>query len=146
MPLIFVLYSDSFKTHGIQLHYFPQPLLHQFILFIKKFSMRFDANKEPNLGRILYRIIKKYYPQWAKQSYRTYFTNMLNGHLVNEGITFPVNQMISPTPTKSDEDKDLMANMLNKNLGKKSYLSDVKSWLVSKMPSKPEPTNFLGMK
>ena len=146
LPLIWVLYSDSYKTHGINLHYFPQPLLHQFILFIKKFSQRFDANLEPNLGRILYRIIKKYYPHWAKQSYRTYFTNMLNGHLVNEGITAPVQNIINPTPSKSKEDKDLMARMLNKNLGKKTYLSDVKSWLISKMPAPPEPTNYLGMK
>jgi len=133
-PLIFVLYSDVNKTHALNLHYFPQPLLVQFILFVKKFNKKFPIPPTPNFGRVLYRIIKKYYPNWAKVAYRTYKTSLLSGYLINDGITQPVKVYIPKYTPKNLYNRDLMAKAINENL--KS------SAIMEKIPGKPTTRYF----
>lgn len=125
-PLIFVFYSDKIITHAINLHYLSQPLLFQFISYVKKFEQRFPMWTN-NLGKEMYMIFKRYYPLIVKTSYRTYFTKYLYGFLINEGITKSVQGMVDKFLPKDLEKKDFMVRAVDEALKIGS--------LINKMPT-----------
>lgn len=81
-PLVFVLGSDAFYTHGINVHYLGglQQVLLRIIL-----NMRL-SNKALT-GYIMYRFLKMRSPGIPRIAYRKYFTKYLLGKLVSDGVS-----------------------------------------------------------
>jgi hypothetical protein len=81
-PLVFILGSDAFYTHGINIHYLGglQNTLLRVIL-----NMRL-SNKALT-GYVMYRFLKMRAPRIPKVAYRKYFTKYLLGKLVSDGVS-----------------------------------------------------------
>lgn len=81
-PLLFVLGSDSFYTVGINVHYLRayQQALINFILLLRR-------SNRVLTGRIIYELLSSRLPVIPEKAYRKYFTGMLRGRLVSEGIS-----------------------------------------------------------
>lgn len=90
-PLLFILYSDAFYTHGINVNYLGgmQRTMMQMILYMRK------SNK-PLTGSIMYEFLKMRAPGIPELAYRMYFTRYLRGKLVSDGVS----QM--PSPNKAE--------------------------------------------
>lgn len=81
-PLLLILGSDAFYTVGINVHYLGafQNSLIQFIIMLR--------NSQTVLtGKIIYELLKQRMPTVPKIAFRKYFTSMLRGRLVSEGIS-----------------------------------------------------------
>lgn len=93
-PLLLILGSNAFHTIGINIHYLGswQSSLINFILMLRQ-------SKTLLTGLIIYQLLKRRFPMIPKIAFRKYFTAMLRGRLVSEGIsTLPdpdVKQFIS---------------------------------------------------
>ena len=90
-PIDFILFSGNLKVHALALNAINMSSAEQlmFVRFINK--MKNIPNIQNYSGRMLYRIIRMYYPSIVKKAYRTYFTSMINQHsLVSYGIIPPV--------------------------------------------------------
>lgn len=83
-PLLFILGSDAFYTVGINVHYLG-PYQSSLINFIN--NLRKSQSTQLLTGYTLYQLMKRMYPGIPRQGYRKYFTSMLNGKLVSEGIS-----------------------------------------------------------
>lgn len=86
-PISFILYPGTLKVHAMCLNDPRMSLSEQMIFarFIKK--MKSIPGVENYTGRMLYRIVKLYYPNIVRKSYRTYFTAKINNHsLLSYGI------------------------------------------------------------
>lgn len=83
-PLLFILGSDAFYTVGINVHYLGayQSSLINFINNLRK-----SQSTQLLTGYTLYQLMKRMYPGIPRQGYRKYFTTMLRGKLVSEGIS-----------------------------------------------------------
>lgn len=82
-PLVMVVGSDAFYTIGINIHYLApgqQRDLTNYILLMRQ------ANVVLN-GLAIYKVMKYRYPRIVKRAFRKYFTGMLSGKLVSEGIS-----------------------------------------------------------
>jgi len=81
-PLLFVLSSDAFYTHGINIHYLGgyQSTMLRLIMDMRK-------SNQPLTGLIMYRFMKQRYPIIPKIGYRLYFTRYLAGKLVSDGVS-----------------------------------------------------------
>lgn len=81
-PLLFVLYSDAFYTHGINVNYLGgmQRSMMQMILYMR------NSNK-PLTGSIMYEFLKMRAPAIPELAYRMYFTRYLRGKLVSDGVS-----------------------------------------------------------
>lgn len=81
-PLVFILYSDAFYTHGININYLAglQTTMIKMIL-----SMR--ASGKPLTGAIMYEFLKARSPGIPQAGYRMYFTRYLRGKLVSDGVS-----------------------------------------------------------
>ena len=102
-PLIFILSSNAFYTHAINIHYLGA---------YQGTMMRIIANMrnsgKPLTGMIIYQFLKMRAPGIPKVGYRKYFTKFLNGSLVSDGIS----QM--PLPGKEMFVAEPFVNALNK--------------------------------
>lgn len=90
-PLLFILYSDAFYTHGININYLGglQRTMMQMILNMRR------SNK-PLTGSIMYEFLKMRSPAIPQIAYRMYFTRYLRGKLVSDGVS----QI--PSPNKAE--------------------------------------------
>jgi hypothetical protein len=89
-PISFILYSGPSKIHALNINAKSMSILdiRKFTVFIKR--MKNIKGIEKYTGRILYRILKKYFPDIIKKTYRTYRTsNVLGFSLVSTGIIPP---------------------------------------------------------
>lgn len=102
-PLLFVLSSNAFYTHGINVHYLGgyQSTMMRLIMDIR------NANV-PVTGLTMYRFMKQRYPMIPKAGYRLYFTRYLAGRLVSNGVS----QM--PLPTQAMFVGEPFVHALNK--------------------------------
>lgn len=82
-PLILIVGSDAFYTIGINIHYLSpgqQTDLTNYILMMRQSNVVLN-------GLSIYKIMKYRYPRIVKKAFRKYFTGMLTGKLVSEGIS-----------------------------------------------------------
>ncbi len=90
-PLLFIIGSDAFYTVGINVHYLGG-FASQLINFIRN-------SRHANVvltSNTIYQVLKTRYPMIPKTAYRKYFTSMLRGVKVSEGLSQiqePVNTM-----------------------------------------------------
>jgi len=81
-PLLLILGSDAFYTVAININYlgvWKQSLMTQILYF--------RQSNRVLTGRIVYNVIKQRTPMIPKIGFRKYFTSMLRGKLVSEGIS-----------------------------------------------------------
>lgn len=86
-PISFILYSGPNKIHALNLNSKSMSILdiRKFVTFIKR--MRGIRGVEKYTGRVIYSILKKYFPDIIRKTYRTYTTSHVIGFsLVNTGI------------------------------------------------------------
>lgn len=81
-PLLLILGSDAFYTVGINVHYLGafQNNLIQFIMMLRNSNTVLT-------GRIVYDLMKQRMPTVPQIAFRKYFTSMLQGRLVSEGLS-----------------------------------------------------------
>ena len=82
-PLVLVIGSDAFYTVGINIHYLApgqQTDLTNFILMMRQSNTLIN-------GLSIYKVMKYRYPAIPKKAFRKYFTGMLTGKMVSEGIS-----------------------------------------------------------
>ena len=101
-PLLFILGSDAFYTHGINVHYLGG--LSQTLLRI---IMQMRLSNRALTGYIMYRFLKMRAPGIPRMAYRKYFTKYLLGKLVSDGVS----QI--PTPGKAFLITDPFVRQLN---------------------------------
>lgn len=81
-PLVFVLGSDAFYTVGINIHY-----LGAYKNTLINLIMTLRQSRTVLTGYIVYQIMKTRAPMIPQIAFRKYFTAMLRGRLVSEGIS-----------------------------------------------------------
>ena len=81
-PLVLILSSDAFYTTGINIHY-----LGAFYSSMIEFIMMMRQSNKVLNGLIIYRVLKMRLPGVPKAAFRKYFTSMLHGKLVSEGLS-----------------------------------------------------------
>ena len=89
-PISFILYSGPSKIHALNINSKTMSILDikKFAFFIKK--MKAIKGVEKYTGRILYNILKKYFPDVIRKTYRTYVQSHVIGFsLVSTGIISP---------------------------------------------------------
>lgn len=89
-PISFILYSGPNKIHALNINSKSMSILEirKFVTFVKR--MKTIKGVEKYTGRVLYAILKKYFPDIIRKTYRTYVTsNVLGFSLVNTGIVPP---------------------------------------------------------
>ena len=89
-PVSFILYSGPAKIHALNINSKSMSILdiRKFVTFVKR--MKAIKGVEKYTGRILYSILKKYFPDIIRKTYRTYATsNVLGFSLVSTGIIDP---------------------------------------------------------
>lgn len=87
-PLIFILYSDTMKTHALNIHYLIPA--HRFAFFNMLRNL-INAQNKTGIhmyydGKMIYEMLKRSMPIINKFSYRTYFSAYLNGISISEGL------------------------------------------------------------
>ncbi len=85
-PLILIIGSDAFYTVAINVHYLfggQQRDLTNFILLMRQSQVVLT-------GLAMYKVLKYRYPAIPKRAFRKYFTGMLTGKVVSEGISTAV--------------------------------------------------------
>jgi len=102
-PLVFILSSNAFYTHGINIHY-----LGGYQSTMMRLIMDLRNSGKALTGLIMYRFMKQRYPMIPKSGYRLYFTRYLAGRLVSDGVS----QM--PLPNKALFVAEPFVNALNK--------------------------------
>lgn len=102
-PLVFILSSNAFYTHGINIHY-----LGAMQSTMMRVIMNMRASNQPLTGMIMYKFMKLRAPAIPKIAYRLYFTKYLAGRLVSDGVS----QIPSPDKDKFVADPFIQA--LNK--------------------------------
>jgi hypothetical protein len=101
-PLLWILGSDTFYTVGINIHYlgmYQHALMH--------FIMLMRDSKMVLTGLSLYQTLKMRQPSIPKTAFRKYFTSMLRGKLVSEGVS------TLPEPNKANFFVDPWVRRLN---------------------------------
>jgi hypothetical protein len=89
-PISFVLYSGPSKIHALNINAKNMSILdiRKFVTFVKR--MKNIKGVEKYTGRVLYSILRKYFPDIIRKTYRTYSTsNVLGFSLVSTGIIPP---------------------------------------------------------
>jgi hypothetical protein len=81
-PLLIILSSDAFYTTGINIHY-----LGAYYSSMIQFIMMMRQSNKVLSGLIIYRVLKMRLPGVPKMAFRKYFTSMLRGKLVSEGLS-----------------------------------------------------------
>lgn len=88
-PLVFIMYSDKFYTHSLNIHYMSE---NDRQWFIKAIYMMKKYGQSMN-GRYFYNYLKMQRYSIVKACYRMYHTNLCNYKLVSAGIT-PLEKMV----------------------------------------------------
>jgi hypothetical protein len=86
-PLIFVLYAGAFKVHALSINAPAMSTIDvmQFVSFIRR--MRTISNIDDYTSRVMYRILRSYYPNIVRKTYRTYFTTNIGAiALISYGL------------------------------------------------------------
>jgi hypothetical protein len=89
-PISFILYSGPSKIHALNINAKNMSILdiRKFVTFVKR--MKNIRGVEKYTGRVLYSILRKYFPDIIRKTYRTYSTsNVLGFSLVSTGIIPP---------------------------------------------------------
>ena len=89
-PISFILYSGPNKIHALNINAKSMSILEirKFVVFVNR--MKKIKGVEKYTGRVLYSILKKYFPDIIRKTYRTYSTsNVLGFSLVSTGIIAP---------------------------------------------------------
>jgi hypothetical protein len=81
-PLLFIIGSDAFHTVGINVHY-----LGGFAEALTTFIITLRQSQVVLTGLVMYQLLKTRIPMIPKVAFRKYFTAMLRGKLVSEGIS-----------------------------------------------------------
>lgn len=81
-PLIFILSSDAFHTHAININ-----VLGAFGGMFMKMIVNMRRSNQPFTGMIMYKYLKMRAPGIPKIGYRVYFTKYLAGRLVSDGVS-----------------------------------------------------------
>lgn len=81
-PLLFILGSDAYYTVGINIHYIGG-LNRQLISLI----MAMRNSGVPWTGKAMYDFMKSRMPAIPRLAYRKYFTSLLRGKLVSQGVS-----------------------------------------------------------
>lgn len=81
-PLLLIVGSNAFYTVGINIHY-----LGSFKGSFTNFIMLMRESKKVLTGKILYDTMKMRIPMVPRLGFRMYFTSMLRGKLVSEGVS-----------------------------------------------------------
>lgn len=81
-PLVLIIGSNAFYTVGINIHY-----LGSFKSSLSNFIMLMRESKKVLTGKIIYDTLKMRQPAIPRIAFRMYFTSMLRGKLVSEGIS-----------------------------------------------------------
>lgn len=91
-PLLFILSSDAYYTHGINIHYLSglQTTLLRIMVNMKNSKRIFN-------GMIIYQYFKRFAPGIPKMAYRVYFTKYLFGKLVSDGISNTPSPILAKT-------------------------------------------------
>ena len=79
------MHSTSQYTEGLNIRYLPPGRRFAFLGMIRML-LNTSGGKLKYNGKIIYEIIKRHYPDFAKIAYRKYFTTYLTGTVVNEGL------------------------------------------------------------
>lgn len=81
-PLVLILGSNAYYTVGINIHYLGglKSSLTRFVLLMRE-------SKKVLTGKIIYDTMKMRAPRIPQIAFRKYFTSMLRGRLVSEGIS-----------------------------------------------------------
>lgn len=117
-PLLFVLYSDGFKTHGLNVHYISQDEYKRLTKFFDnmindpKIKKLFEQDKR----EFYYKYLKVHFKDFIDVSYRTYHSMWLNGI-----IAHPV--MLNQIGTKFANRNNVLVKKLRKDEPYK-YLRD----------------------
>jgi hypothetical protein len=102
-PLLFILSSNAFYTHAINIHY-----LGGFQSSLMRMIINMKQSGKVLTGMIIYQFMKIRMPGIPKMGYRKYFTKFLNGKLVSDGISQ------TPLPGKALFISEPFVNALNK--------------------------------
>ena len=81
-PTLLILGSNAFYTVGLNIHY-----LGAYASSLQSQIAYFRQSNRVLTGDMVYRVIKQRTPMIPKLSFRKYFTSMLRGKLVSEGIS-----------------------------------------------------------
>jgi len=81
-PLVLIIGSNAFYTVGINIHY-----LGSMKNSLTNFIMLMRDSKKVITGKIMYDTMKMRIPMVPRLGFRMYFTSMLRGKLVSEGIS-----------------------------------------------------------
>lgn len=86
-PISFILYSGPNKIHALNINSKSMSILdiRKFVTFVRR--MKNIKGVEKFTGRVLYAILKRYFPDIIRKTYRTYTTSHVLGFsLVSTGI------------------------------------------------------------
>lgn len=111
-PLIFILSSNAFYTHAINIHY----LGSQQGTFMRMIVNMRNSGKPLN-GLIIYQFLKMRAPMIPKLGYRIYFTKFLMGKLVSDGISqipMPKKELFVADPFVQALNKMIRPKVINK--------------------------------
>jgi hypothetical protein len=89
-PISFILYSGPTKIHALNINAKGMSMLdiRRFVTFVKR--LKNINGVERYTGRVLYAILRKYFPDIIRKTYRTYTTSRVLGFaLVSTGIIPP---------------------------------------------------------
>lgn len=82
-PLIMIVGSDAFYTIGINIHYLSPAQQRDLTNYI----MMMRASNVIINGLSIYKVMKYRYPRIVKRAFRKYFTGMLSGKIVSQGLS-----------------------------------------------------------
>lgn len=129
-PLLFCLYSDGKYTVGLNLHYLLPTQRFAFFGMIRKLAA---VGQKQNMvfhynGEMLYEIIKKYYPRFAKIAYRKYFSMYLMGTLVNDCLN-AASPLMNLYLKAQNLQSQASENLLEKKAKNEPYANEVNKYL-----------------
>jgi len=107
-PLIFILSSNAFYTHGINIHY-----LGGYSRTFMRIILNMRESGKVWTGMTIYQYFKMMAPAIPQLGYRVYFTKYLKGKLVSDGISQ------NPIPNKAMFFAEPFVRELNKMLNKR---------------------------
>ena len=110
-PVVFILYSSPFKVHALSLNSPEMTVLDA--QNFSKFIIRMKTIKgiENWSGRILYRILRQYFPNIVRKGYRTFITSNIGQlSLVSTGI-IPADQFTGYEKSSYNENLRRDANL-----------------------------------
>lgn len=159
-PTLLILGSNAFYTVGINIHY-----LGAWSSSLQTQIIYFRQSGKVLTGEMVYRVIKQRTPMIPKIAFRKYFTSLLRGKLVSEGIsTIPeinlnkfiaepwvkqLNRLIRPqvvnkvvyNPKESDQFREQIVQTNYSSDSQKPFSNRTVVQYRPQMPDIPKPSN-----